>query len=567
MEAQRVAETKIGGGRGGSLGAQGREGYPELVTIISTLEESAAAHEQLAWNTLTDGDDQEEERRNWGQFVKRPMEPMDPTYELFGTSFTACLSDGLTVLGGGPGMGKTVALRRLLAQWATSQAETGPEAFYPQFHFALYFELGRGTEEPCSLESLVTRAYPHLGRLLPYLWQTPESLLLVFDGLERLKGWPEGATGSSLMEPQDEAAVPALLWAMCQGRLLAGCTLLICGRHQALRPFQQTGVQLWVEAAGLGEASRRAYAAGLAPRRGEPPSTALERAQGQSDYLRGLCREPAYCWLVCCSPLDPTEGPLPRTTTQLLATYLRGALREEQQAPGGLPGLVSRLGDLALEGLAQRTLRFREEDFRRHGLEASSLGRGLVQRVGQAYAFPQPPLQEFLAALAQYLAEDGRSLLELLHAAHGSDDGRYQGYLRFLLGLSSRSSSRALEGLLPPLPHRAVCDAILWLEGLVQSEGKKREVSRRRLLNVAHYLHEARNQRLARQLARSVSRLPLGSEKPQAGIRLDPPDCAALAYVFRHCESIDTFSFDNCYVQAEGIRHLLPAFLNCKRIR
>ncbi|XP_072423665.1 uncharacterized protein [Chiloscyllium punctatum] len=109
MEAHRVAETKIRGGRGVSLGAQGREGYPELVTIISTLAESAAAHEQLAWSSLTDGDDQEEveeERRTWGRFAKRPMEPMDPTHDLFGTSFTECLCDGLTVLGGGAGDGQ-----------------------------------------------------------------------------------------------------------------------------------------------------------------------------------------------------------------------------------------------------------------------------------------------------------------------------------------------------------------------------------------------------------------------------------------------------------------------------
>eukprot|EP00061_Rhincodon_typus_P008119 g30454.t1 len=567
LEAEQVAETGVGGGL---LIGQAPKDYPELVTISSMLEETTAAHEQLAWSSMVEGGDEAEERRLWGHFAKRPMEPLDATHELFGTGFTDSLWDGLTVLGGAPGMGKTTALRRLLAQWATSQAETGPEAFYPQFQFAFYFDLGRLTEQQCSLHSLASRAYPHLSRLLPYLWQFPDGLLLVFDGLERLRGWPEGATGSNMLEPKDEVPVPALLWALCQGRLVAGCTLLVCGHHAALRPFQKTGVQLWVEAAGLGEASRRAYAEGLPPCRGVAAPVALERAQGQSEYLRGLCHEPAYCWLVCCSPLDPSEGPLPRTTTQLLATYLQGVLREQEQAPGGPQGLVSRLGEMALEGLARKNAHFREEDFRRHGLEASALGRGLVRRAGSgpepAYTFLQPPVQEFLAALAQYLAGEARNLLELLHLAHGNDDGRYQGYLRFLLGLSSRSSSQPLEGLLPPLPHRAVCDTILWLEGLVQSEAKKREITRRRLLSVAHYLHEARNRRLALMLARSISRMHMGSEKPQPGIRLSPPDCAALAYVFRHCESIDTFSFDHCYIQAQGIRHLLPAFLNCKRI-
>ncbi|XP_072356734.1 NACHT, LRR and PYD domains-containing protein 3-like isoform X2 [Scyliorhinus torazame] len=226
---------------------------------------------------------------------------------------------------------------------------------------------------------------------------------------------------------------------------------------------------------------------------------------------------------------------------------------------------------MALEGLSQRNGFFGEEDFRRHGLEPSQLEPGLVQRAagkeGAFYTFRLPVLQEFVAALAQYLAPERRNLLELLRATQAADDGRYQGYLRFLLGLSARASSRQLEELLLPLPHRSICEAIFWLEALVQVEVKKRELNRRRLLGVAHYLQEGRNRRLARLLGRSISQMALGSERSQHGVRLDPSDCAALCYVFQHSESIDTFSFENCYMQAEGIKHLLAAFLNCKRLR
>ncbi|XP_072356733.1 NACHT, LRR and PYD domains-containing protein 3-like isoform X1 [Scyliorhinus torazame] len=225
---------------------------------------------------------------------------------------------------------------------------------------------------------------------------------------------------------------------------------------------------------------------------------------------------------------------------------------------------------MALEGLSQRNGFFGEEDFRRHGLEPSQLEPGLVQRAagkeGAFYTFRLPVLQEFVAALAQYLAPERRNLLELLRATQAADDGRYQGYLRFLLGLSARASSRQLEELLLPLPHRSICEAIFWLEALVQVEVKKRELNRRRLLGVAHYLQEGRNRRLARLLGRSISQMALGSERSQHGVRLDPSDCAALCYVFQHSESIDTFSFENCYMQAEGIKHLLAAFLNCKRL-
>ncbi|XP_078062697.1 NACHT, LRR and PYD domains-containing protein 3-like [Mustelus asterias] len=512
-----------------------------------------------------EAENEEQERRKRGHFSKQPMCPVSPRRELFSQGFCAGPSGGLTLLGGAARVGKTATLRRLVGEWASAEADTGPEAVYPQFQFLFHFELEREKgAQPSSLQALVQSAYPHLSAQLPYLWRTPEALLLIFDGLDRLHGWHDASPGMATKDPTEGCPLPDVLWSLARGAMLPGCCVLFSGRPTALKPLENASPRLWLEVAGLGEGVRRAYALGL--HRGQPERVeeALTRAQ-QNEYLWGLCADPGYCWLVC-SGLG--EGPMPRTATQVLAAYLHRVLR--QRAEADPRDLLFRAGELALEGLSQRSGLFAEEDLRRYGLEPPRLEGGLIQRAPgrgrDLYAFCQPSLQEFVAALAQYLAPERRDLLLLLQAIQAADDGRYQGFLRCLLGLSARVSSRQLEEFLPPLPHRSICEAISWLEGLVQTEAKKRELSRHHLLTVAHYLHEGRNRRLARLLAASISHMKLGSERPQHGVRLDPTDCAALCYVFQHCESVDSFSFENCYVQAEGIKYLLAAFLNCKRI-
>ncbi|GCB79401.1 hypothetical protein scyTo_0021290 [Scyliorhinus torazame] len=508
-----------------------------------------------------EAEDEARERRLRGHFSKQPIEAVAPRRELFGHGFGQ--HGGLTVLGGASGMGKTAALRRLVGEWASLEA--GPDAIYPQFQFLLYFELERESE-PGSLQDLTLATYPHLATELYYLWQTPEAVLLIFDGLDRVRGWHDSTPEMAVGEPTVKCPLPGILWALARGAMLPGCCVLLAGRPAALKLLQNTGANLWLEVAGLSEGARQAYMLDFHAGSAELGRATLDQAR-RNDYLWGLCLDPAYCWLVCSSPGE--GSPPPRTTTQVLAGYLHGVLR--QRAGGDPRDLVFRAGEMALEGLSQRNGFFGEEDFRRHGLEPSQLEPGLVQRAagkeGAFYTFRLPVLQEFVAALAQYLAPERRNLLELLRATQAADDGRYQGYLRFLLGLSARASSRQLEELLLPLPHRSICEAIFWLEALVQVEVKKRELNRRRLLGVAHYLQEGRNRRLARLLGRSISQMALGSERSQHGVRLDPSDCAALCYVFQHSESIDTFSFENCYMQAEGIKHLLAAFLNCKRLR
>uniref|UniRef100_UPI00398F1851 NACHT, LRR and PYD domains-containing protein 12-like n=1 Tax=Pristiophorus japonicus TaxID=55135 RepID=UPI00398F1851 len=624
------------------------ECYPQLVAISWQREASLIHHEDLAQRTGKEG-----------TYSKIGIDSLDPQCELFSLGFTKVWG-GTTVLGGSPGIGKSGAVRRLVQAWANN-----PDV-YPQFHFLLHFEAEQ-LPEPCSLSALTLAHYPYLAGLLRHLWSAPETLLFIFDGLRQMWGGPE-PVGKGPESP-DQVRPPAeLVQALAMGRLLPGCCVLLCGRAPALKPLLNAEVRLWAKVLGLNGKAQREFFHRYCDSMGK-------RVEG-SLFLRALCFDPSYCWLLCATPpapgnqappsgdqddppgdqdrppgdqdpppgdqdpspspadqaappggQDPPRGdqdpppgdqdpplgnqdpppsdqdplpadqdplpadqdplpadqdlspppgaqdlaPPPSSTTQVVAHYLRSLLWASPLAEGESPGdVLFRAGELAMEGVSQCNRLFGEEELVRHGLWASPLLSGLVQRAGSGaqYIFRQPALQDFLAALAQYLAPEGRDLLGVLRSAQSADqDGRYRGLLCFAMGLSCRASSCLLEDFLPPLPHRSVCQALQWLEAQVQAEARRKGTKwRSQLLPLAHLLFEARCRRLAEALAQSLDHVTLGAKKPKPSSPLSPLDCAALCYVLQRCQTINEFNFDNCFVQTSGVELLLPAFLNCKRL-
>ncbi|GCB73096.1 hypothetical protein scyTo_0006621 [Scyliorhinus torazame] len=224
--------------------------------------------------------------------------------------------------------------------------------------------------------------------------------------------------------------------------------------------------------------------------------------------------------------------------------------------------VLLRLGELAYECVSKRVIVFNEDHFGQHQLEPSKFISGFMMEILErddaaknvVYTFLHLTIQEFLAALAHYLSPKHKNMLELLPWAFKKDDGRFEIFIRFVVGLSASTSSRQLEEILGPLSHHTTCQVIDWLQVNVQAEIKNmdRNAGKRQLLNIFHYLSESQNTALVRKTVGSVERLTFGDSNPQSALRLNPLDCAVLSHVLQLCETMEELNLEKCYIQEEG---------------
>ncbi|XP_051865402.1 NACHT, LRR and PYD domains-containing protein 12-like [Pristis pectinata] len=232
---------------------------------------------------------------------------------------------------------------------------------------------------------------------------------------------------------------------------------------------------------------------------------------------------PSYCWILgwALGPFftqrhrDPQR--VPKTITQLYSYYIYNTLKN-------------------------------------HGREIES-PRDVLLR----YTFLHLTIQEFVAALAQFLTPDRRDILKLLTEAHSTTDGRFEVFLRFVAGISFPGAARGLEEFLGPFPHQTICRVIDWVKEEVKRQSGNTEslTGKRSLLNTLYYLFESQNRGLAQAALGAVETLSF------SGLRLTPIDCAVLSHVIGLCDTIKHLDLWDCFIRCEGLQRLGPGLHKC----
>ncbi|XP_072891536.1 NACHT, LRR and PYD domains-containing protein 3-like [Hemitrygon akajei] len=297
----------------------------------------------------------------------------------------------------------------------------------------------------------------------------------------------------------------------------------------------------------------------------------------ENEILYTMSYNPSYCWILALA-LGPffTQGVrdpqrVPKTITQLYSYYIYNILKNHGREIENPRDVLLRVGQMAFRGVSEKKIVFTDGDLFKFNLQPSQFLSGflleLLEREDSArsvvYTFPHLTIQEFVAAVIQFLTLRPEDILKFLTEAHNTKGGRFDVFLRFVAGLSSPMASRGLEEFLGPFPHQTTCRVIDWVKEEVtrQVGNTESKAGKRSLLNTLHYLFESQNRGLAQAALGSVEELSF------RGMTLTPIDCVVLSHAIVLCDTINNFDLWNCHIQCEGIQRLGPGLHKCLDLR
>ncbi|XP_059817425.1 NACHT, LRR and PYD domains-containing protein 3-like [Hypanus sabinus] len=544
--------------------------YTEL-TVISTVRDRRLVEHEL----LERGRDHEEWRE---KHLRGKLEKIR-TDQLFQSSFSRSNSESgnSAAVAGDPGIGKTTMVQKIVYDWVTGK-------IYQQFQFVFSFKF-RGLNfinHRINLTELILDQYPYFANILREVWKNPEGLLFIFDGLDEFNDAIDFAdsrrdteTWSTYTDPEFKCKVSDIVYSLIQGKLLPGCSVLVTTRPTALHLLKKTEISVRAEILGFSGEERKKYF--FRYFEDQTVAAAVFRHVKENEILYSMSYNPSYCSILALA-LGPFFTPnvrdpqrVPKTITQLYSYYIYNILKNHSREIENPRDMLLRVGQMAFRGVSEKKIVLTDGDLINYNLQPSQFLSGflmeLLEREDSArnvvYTFPHLTIQEFVAAVAQFLNPHPGDILKFLTGAHNTTDGRFEVFLRFVAGLSNPKTARGLEEFLGPFPHQTTCRVIDWVkeEVIRQINISAGEDDTRNLLNTLHYLFESQNTGLARGTLGSVEKLSF-SEMP-----LSPIDCGILSHVIGFCDTIKHLCFWNCRIQFEGIQRLGSGLHKCQELR
>uniref|UniRef100_A0A8C4STD3 NACHT domain-containing protein n=1 Tax=Erpetoichthys calabaricus TaxID=27687 RepID=A0A8C4STD3_ERPCA len=488
------------------------------------------------------------------------------TEQIFKRSPGSETSPHIVLVSGVAGIGKTTMIQKIVFDWSGGTQ-------YQRFAFVFLFKfrelnlLDNEIEPRMSLTRLIERHYKHLSdSRLTEILQKPESLLLIFDGLDEYKHKLIFTDSQLCSNPDVEVPVYILVTSLLSRTLLKGCSVLITSRPTALKAMDMERVDRLVEILGFLPEQRLTYFKNFF----SDAALGCKAFQYVEEIgiLYSMCFNPSYCRMICSvlkshfMTSEKEQGAAPRTVTEIFVMFLHNILTNYREEAKYQRKILVRLGKMAYNGVDKNIFVFYNNlEMSTFGLQpvvSSSFLSGFLESQStpdhSMYTFHQVTLQEFMAACSFYFDPSG-DVEELLKYLNLCKDGRFEIVTRFLAGLAWCPVLKALEGILGEFEGMATQRIQDWVRQKAKQALQGQD--KREAVRVCHWLCETQNKELIRDAIGKDLKMNFSN------MTLSSVDCAVLASVISCCGELKELDLSETPLTPECIRRLAPGFSCC----
>ncbi|KAG8450042.1 hypothetical protein GDO86_016649 [Hymenochirus boettgeri] len=470
-----------------------------------------------------------------------------------------CVPQAVLVCGV-PGVGKTTLMQKFVYDWVNGK-------IYQRFAFVFFFKFRDLKQDEFSLAQMVVNQYPHLHSHLERIFQHPEKLLFIFDGLDESKIPMEFKSNQLCNNTHSTESVCVIVESLARQSLLQGCSVLITSRPTKLSMINLQVFKRISEIMGFSPTEREGYFKNFL----KDPESANKTFHyvRENGMLYTFCYIPCYCWIICtvlskCFNVHTTPTKcqtqfLPKTVTMLFVTFVCNIFENHTHDLSEAKAMLTHLGWMAERGVMDQILTFYEEDL--HSFPGSSSSHLLssfmeesLQSSWKSYSFLHLTIQEFLAAFVHYLDYSHEKLKTSLDRAKVFEDGHGEMFLRFISGLSDTATRSMLEPYVGKLSFQTSRQVISFLQDSICQDvlPNNTDPDKRKMLNVFACLAESRNNLLVKSTLGSNRQLDFSD------FFLAPLDCTVLDFILESCEQTECLDLSSCFIQTEGLERLEP---------
>ncbi|XP_074475772.1 NACHT, LRR and PYD domains-containing protein 3-like [Sebastes fasciatus] len=485
------------------------------------------------------------------------------------------------------GIGKTVSVNKFTLDWAEGKANTNLAFVFP----LSFRELNLMRKRKYSLVELLSVLFPAT-KDTGIFTNCSNKMLFILDGLDESRLSLDFHKIEILSDVTQKTTIAVLLINLIRRTLLPSALIWITSRPVASSQIPLEFVDLMTELRGFNNPQKEEYF-----RRKISDERLANRVITHVKSCRSLhimCHIPVFCWMVT-SVLQKTllttdSKDTPKTLTQMYIHFLYFHVESmKKRRPGRresnadfLRDHIMPLGKLAFKELEKGHLIFYESDLIQNGIKVTqaSMFSGVYTQIfneemtlckEKIFCFVHLSVQEFFAALYVYLTfnNDNINVLvkksspsrfrdssefilykEAVEKAVRCENGHFDIFLRFLLGLSLESNQTLLKHLMTGnrTNQRTRTEIIKHIkQKITESQSPDR------CLNLFHCLNELNDHSLVKEIQSYLRKGSLNKAK------LSPAQWATLVFVLLTSEEeLTVFELSNYTRSEEALARLLP---------
>ncbi|XP_067283536.1 NACHT, LRR and PYD domains-containing protein 12-like [Pseudorasbora parva] len=500
------------------------------------------------------------------------------------------------------GIGKTVSVHKFILDWAEETANQDIDCV-----FLLPFrEINSIKDREFNLHEFLLKFYPQMkdleksGELGKKLYEEYKHAF-IFDGLDESR-LPLNFKSGILDNVEERSSVDVLFTSLVKGKLLPSALVWVTSRPAAANQIPPEYVGLFTEVRGFTDQQKEEYF-----RKRFTDETQASRIISHIKTSRSLyimCHIPVFCWITATVLQNILiKNNAENISTTLTEMYIHFLLIQMKMKSQKFDGKAERqrkkllqsnresilmLAKLAFEQLKKENIVFDEEDLEACGIDVSKDTEftGMIAEIfkkedglheEKVFCFVHLSAQEFLAAVHVFLCYLKKNMQELqfffdepkqnitlqellekaVDKAMKSQRGHLDLFLRFLMGITLKSSQNLLKGL---FTH---------IEDTRESITKTTEYIKQKLhwaisdeasVNLFYCLIELKDHSLYEEIQRYLS------SDAHPGMKLSSSMCEVLAYVLLMSEKVlDEFNPKRFTSLDTGYKKLLPAARCCRK--